>query len=160
MSKTVTFVPAHIAADINDSAEFEEGVVSGITIGISIRHPDEETLFALDDGWYTIKFDDTETPCGGLVMFDINQATYLSRIVSSYEHVVVHCTAGMSRSAAVAKWMSDRLGYELVMHQQGVGTVAHYNKHVYRTLDAANGYDMASYYENLEREQRMMEEWK
>lgn len=67
------------------------------------------------------------------------------------EHIVVHCSVGMSRSAAVAKWFADNKGYGLVMHLEGVGTDKHYNNHVYNTLDACVGKNMAAYYENLER---------
>lgn len=156
--KTVTFVPACVAQTINDTEEFHEGVVNGTTIGISIRHPEDQTLFALDDGWFTYKFDDIETPVAGLVMFDTKMAQSIITTVEIYgiENVIVHCSAGMSRSAAVAKWLADNMGYDLVMHPDGVGTDKHYNKHVYKTMDATVGKDIASYYAELEVMDRMM----
>lgn len=156
--KTVTFVPASVAQVISEDDEFREHVVNGTGIGISIRHPDEPTLFALDDGWFTFVFDDVETPVSGLKMFDIKMAQEIIRVVENYgsEYVVVHCTAGMSRSAAVARWIADNMGYVLELHPDGVGTDKHYNRHVYRTMDACIGKDLATYYENLEMEARMM----
>lgn len=156
--KTVTFIPEHVAIKINESEEFHEGVCNGTTIGISIRHPDDPILFCMDDGWFVFRFDDITTPVSGLVMFDSRMAQGIITTVENYglENVIVHCSAGMSRSAAVAKWLADNKGYELVMHPDGVGTDKYYNKHVYDTLDACIGKNLAAYYENLEREERMM----
>jgi hypothetical protein len=44
------------------------------------------------------------------------------------EGILVHCYAGISRSAAVAKWVSERHG------QSFPAEYAEYNKHVYTTL--------------------------
>lgn len=156
--KSVTFVPAHVAEDINLSDDFHEHVCNGTGIGISIRHPDEPVLFTLDDGWFTFVFDDIELPVSGLKMFDTKMAERILNAVKNHgsEYVVVHCTAGMSRSAAVAKWLADNMGYKLEYHSDGVGTDKHYNRHVYKTMNACVGKDMTAYYENLEREARMM----
>ena len=156
--KTVTFVPAYIAEEINQSSHFHNHICNGTGIGISIRHPDEPTLFSLDDGWFTFVFDDVELPVAGTKMFDMKMASRIINVVENHgsEYVVVHCTAGMSRSAAVARWIAANMNYVLELHPEGVGTDKHYNRHVYRTLNACIGNDLASYYENLEREERMM----
>ena len=157
--KTVTFVPACVAKTISNSDEFFEHVANGTGIGISIRHSDEPVLFSPEDGWFTFVFDDIETPVSGLKMFDINMAQQIIEIVETYgsRYVVVHCTAGMSRSAAVARWIAANMGYVLELHPDGVGTDKHYNRHVYRTMDACIGRDLVTYYENLEMEERMMQ---
>ncbi len=145
---TVTFVPRHVAERVCGEYDFT----------ISIMPPGEEAKITGD--YLTINFDDTELPCAGLVMFDIEMAHKIMGAagvnVDDDGDLLVHCEAGMSRSAAVARWLQDRYGYTLKMHPEGIGTAAHYNRHVYRTLDAADGRDMATYYAELERDARMM----
>lgn len=156
--KRVTFVPRHVAEKINAQEWFEEGVVSGHVAGISIVPPEEGAIFTIDDGWQTFAFDDTETPCAGLVMFDIPAADQIIEFaqMACADTLIIHCEAGMSRSAAVALWLADNLDYELWMHPDDVGTTAHHNRHVYRTLDAATGKDLSAYYAEIERQERMM----
>lgn len=145
---TVTFVPRHVAERICGEFDFT----------ISIMPPGEQADITGD--YIRVNFDDTETPCGGLVMFDVDMALRIIAVSGTYVDddglLLVHCEAGMSRSAAVAKWLEHRHDYELWFHPDGVGTAAHYNRHVYRTLDAADGRDMAAYYADLERQERMM----
>ena len=143
----VTFVPKHVA----------EKICGQYDVVISIMPPGEHADVTGDV--LRLNFDDTETPCAGLEMFDIKMAGSILPIqgrVKGDGSVLVHCEAGMSRSAAVAKWMSDRWAYQLVIHPDGVGTDRFYNRHVYRTMDAASGDDLAAYYSELEREERMM----
>lgn len=145
---TVTFVPRHVAE--RDCGEFD--------FTISIMPPGERASITGD--YLPLNFDDTETPCAGLVMFDVAMALRIIAVSGTYldddGSLLVHCEAGMSRSAAVAMWLRDRHGYDLWLHPDGVGTLAHYNRHVYRTLDAADGRDMAAYHADLERQERMM----
>ena len=146
---SVTFVPRHVAERICGEFDFT----------ISIMPPGERASITGD--YLALNFDDTETPCAGLVMFDVGMALRAMGADTYIEEdgrLLVHCEAGMSRSAAVAKWFSDRYLYEMHMHPEGVGTLAHYNRHVYRTMDAADGRDMAAYYADLERQDRMMGE--
>ncbi|RKQ97097.1 dual specificity protein phosphatase-like protein [Kushneria sinocarnis] len=145
---TVTFVPQCVAEKI--CGEF------GFTI--SIMPPGE--LANINGDYGRLHFDDTETPCPGLVMFDTTMASkaigWAEINVDDGGSLLVHCEAGISRSAAVAQWLADNMGYELVMHPDGIGTTQFYNRHVYRTLDAANGNNMAAWYAEQEMKYRMM----
>lgn len=147
---TVTFVPRHVAEVMEPIAD---------TLLISITHPGD---LADVDEWspnlLCLYFDDIEMPISGHTMFGIglaDHALHQVKCAKGYD-VIVHCEAGMSRSAALAKWLADRRDYQLWLHPEGVGTAVHYNRHVYRTLDAADGRDMAAYYADLERQERMM----
>lgn len=147
---SVTFVPQCVAERVCGEFDFT----------ISVMPPGESA--AITGDYLPIHCDDTETPCAGLAMFDVEQALAIIGVASMLEEdsrLLVHCQAGMSRSAAVAKWFADRMGYTLEIHPEGVGTAQHYNRHVYRTLDAADGRDMAAYYAELERMDRAMEGW-
>ncbi len=147
---TVTFVPRHVAEALEPMPD---------TLLISITHPGD---LADVDEWspnlLCLYFDDIEMPIAGHTMFGMGLADHaLHQVACVKEHdVIVHCEAGMSRSAAFAKWLADNRGYDLWLHPEGIGTAAHYNKHVYRTLDAASGTDMAAYYAELERDAQMM----
>lgn len=67
------------------------------------------------------------------------------------EPIIVHCAMGMSRSAAVAKFVHDYYGYEFDMSKPCFGTTQHHNKLVYETLLLANGVEtLRSYYESLQ----------
>ncbi len=145
---TVTFVPRHVAERICGEYDFT----------ISIMPPGERA--AITGDYIALNFDDTETPCAGLRMFDIEDAIKVIAVSGTYVDddgsLLVHCEAGISRSAAVAMWLQDRHGYDICFHPEGIGTAAHYNRHAYRTLDAADGRDMAAYYADLEWQERMM----
>ena len=147
---SVTFVPRHVAERICGEFDFT----------ISIMPPGERA--AITGDYLPLNFDDTETPCSGLVMFDVEMAHRIIAVSGTYVDddgsLLVHCEAGMSRSAAVAVWLKDNHGYDIWLHPEGIGTVKHYNRHVYRTFDAAIGKDMAAYYADLERQERMMTE--
>lgn len=143
----ITFVPQCVAERICGEFDFT----------ISIMPPGEAANIA--GSFVSINFDDTEMPCAGLVMFDTEMALRVMSVGTNIDDdgsLLVHCQAGMSRSAAVAKWLADHHGYELWMHPEGVGTLAYYNRHVYRTMNAADGKDMAAYYADLEMKERMM----
>lgn len=150
--RTITFVPRAVAQQMNGDGK----------ILVSIVHSDQE-LPKHNEGWNDVSyqvFDDITGASGGLVMFDVGQASDIIKFIDSHDcDVVVHCEAGMSRSAAVAKWISDnREEIKLVHHKDGIGTVAHYNDYVYKTMDASQGNDMASYYQQLE-ENAMKNDW-
>lgn len=151
MAKRVTFVPRTVA---------ETMVPTRDTVLISITHPGD---MADVDHWapllFSFYFDDIVIPISGHKMFDVAMADHLLDCVSISDglDIIVHCEAGMSRSAAVAKWLSERRDYELWMHPDGIGTADHYNRHVYKTLDAADGKDMASYYAEIDRNERAMQ---
>ena len=102
---------------------------------ISISEPDWYPA-NLKQGWHDIlrlEFHDIDQYAEPYVLFDQQQARDIIRFVGNchdggVDGIVVHCKAGISRSAAVAKWIADCYnlafpdGYSL------------YNKHVYRVL--------------------------
>lgn len=150
--RSITFVPRVVA----------QGMQGNGKILISIVHSDQ-SLPEHNQGWRDISyqvFDDITGASGRLVMFDVEQAQEIIEFVDSYKwDIVVHCEAGMSRSAAVAKWFSDnREDVKLIHHREGIGTVGYYNNLVYKTMDASQGNDMASYYQRLE-ENVMKNDW-
>lgn len=124
---------------------------------LSITHPGEFADVDHFESVWRLAFDDIELPISGHTMFDLDMAQGVIRLLKAgYKELVVHCEAGMSRSAAIALW-ADRNGHaELVYTKGALNTAAHYNRHVYRTLDAADGRDMAAYFADLERQERMM----
>ena len=84
-----------------------------------------------------LAFDDVEDYVAGNRLFSITQARSLydwARKVPEGEEVVVHCLAGVSRSAAVAKFMHDHLGFMLLLEYPCCGTLKDYNSHVYGLL--------------------------
>lgn len=145
---SVTFLPRDAAERL--SADFD--------FTVSIMPPGEYAR--IESPRLALSFDDTETPGNGLLMFDVAQANTLLAALDTWMTddgtLLVHCEAGMSRSAAVAQWLADHYGYRLDLHPAGIGTTAHLNRHVYRTLSAATGKDMAAYYAGIERQDRMM----
>lgn len=93
--------------------------------------------YAYDPDWpalLEIQFDDIDTADPGYVVFDQAHARKIIDFITSIKQddqidtVLVHCNAGISRSSAVCKWISDisgcyfPTGYML------------YNKHVYKIL--------------------------
>ena len=102
---------------------------------LSITEPDWYPA-KLKDGWHDIlrlEFHDIDLYTEPYVLFNQQQARDIIRFVGNCHDagvngVVVHCKAGISRSAAVAKWIAENYnlafpdGYTL------------YNKQVYRVL--------------------------
>lgn len=89
----------------------------------------------------TLKFDDIEGYVGPEYRnFDYLDALKVLSFVrdAGSEDIAVHCHAGISRSAAVAKFLSEKMGYELVYHAMGSDTTERYNREVYRTLEIAH----------------------
>jgi predicted protein tyrosine phosphatase len=90
----------------------------------------------LKAGWLHVlrlKFDDIQVPLPGRRLFNREDARWLiyfiDEIASEVDHVVVHCTHGMSRSPAIAKFISERFDLG-----NGFRNTPDYNRHVYRTL--------------------------
>lgn len=102
---------------------------------ISISEPDYYPA-NLQPGWHSVlrlEFDDIVETRDPYVLFTHQQARVIIEFVRechirSCEGILVHCKAGVSRSAAVAKWVSEKhhlafpAGYDL------------YNRHVYAVL--------------------------
>ncbi|QKE38982.1 hypothetical protein [Ferrovum myxofaciens] len=107
---------------------------------ISLSEWGSETA-KLKDGWYAVlrqEFHDIdqEMPDEPYVLFSEDQAREMIRFVETVEAngidgILVHCRAGISRSAAVAKWIAGR--YDLPF-PEGYSL---YNKHVFRVLLSA-----------------------
>lgn len=92
-------------------------------------------------GWnavHRLEFHDIEVemPDEPYVLLDELQAqelvNFVRSVASEVEGIIVHCRAGISRSAAVAKWIAET--YEIEFNHE----YPHYNKHVYRLLVEAN----------------------
>lgn len=66
-----------------------------------------------------------------------------------YSHFIIHCFAGISRSAAVAKWINDYLELDIEKYNK----YTQHNKHVYDTLCAVSGVEnINNYYRDMENE--------
>jgi predicted protein tyrosine phosphatase len=92
----------------------------------------------LKEGWHSIlrlEFDDIDVPEEPCQMFSEQQAREIIAFAQDLQNadrrctgVLVHCTAGISRSAAIAKWLADR--YQLPFPEK----YSLYNKLVYQVL--------------------------
>jgi predicted protein tyrosine phosphatase len=90
----------------------------------------------LQHGWHDILrlgFDDIDHHVDGYVMCGEFHARAIIEFVTrcndeKVEGILVHCYAGISRSAAVAKWIAERHGLSFPADYD------EYNKHVYTTL--------------------------
>lgn len=108
---------------------------------ISITEPSSFLGFAdLKEGWFEVlrtEFDDVDpATCSDQSnkFMSIHQARVIARFVDSVapnvSAIMVHCKAGVSRSAAVAKWIAERYGLPFDHHYK------YYNQHVYKLLDS------------------------
>lgn len=125
----------HVIFTGRDQAEASAGWPHWAVISISGLNP-----ASLKNGWHSVlrlEFDDIDTPEEPYILFSDTQANqvidFVQAVRDSYEveGILVHCQAGISRSAAVAKWIAER--YKLPFNEQYML----YNKHVYRTLREA-----------------------
>ena len=91
----------------------------------------------LKEGWHSVlrlEFDDIDTEEEPYILFNEAHANRIIEFVTEVrdgheiEGILVHCQAGISRSAAVAKWIAER--YQLPFPNK----YSLYNKHVYRVL--------------------------
>lgn len=108
---------------------------------ISISEPNSFLGLAdLREGWFEVlrmEFDDVDPDtCRDLSnkFMTIHQAHVIAAFVDSVapnvSSIMVHCKAGVSRSAAVAKWIAERYGLPFDHHYK------YYNQHVYKLLDS------------------------
>jgi hypothetical protein len=95
-----------------------------------------ERRVPLKKGWaYMLRlcFDDIEVPRLGRKLFSEEDADkvidFLDKVEGKVDHVVVHCTHGLSRSPAIARYISQR-------HDLSNGFDNHmtFNRHVFETL--------------------------
>jgi len=90
----------------------------------------------LKAGWLHVlrlRFDDIQVPMAGRKLFSEKDAEwliyFLDEIAEEVDHVVVHCTHGLSRSPAIAKFISKKFDLS-----NGYRNALNYNRHVYETL--------------------------
>jgi len=94
----------------------------------------------LQKGWWDIlrlEFDDIVEQEEPYKRFSEGQARQIIEFVmrcnsEETEGLIVHCNAGVSRSAAVAKWVSEKYGLGFPRDYEK------YNKYVYRLLKQEN----------------------
>ena len=147
--KTVTFYSAQDASIVDDPRNV-----------ISIGSPGDERVFACEHKrLHVVDFDDVEGFVGsdGLHPFTLEQAREILAFVDQCgdEPILVHCQAGMSRSAAVALFLAREKGYLLDVKPPCIGHTQYHNRHVYDTLHGAAGGSLAAYYAELELADRM-----
>lgn len=106
-------------------------------------HDISEPPADLQPGWkdrLTLCFHDADEGTLGLTLFNRQMAQQILEFVekhaSTTEQLVVHCQMGVSRSAAVAIFLSEVLELPCYMGDLRVSfaTYKNYNKLVYRTL--------------------------
>jgi predicted protein tyrosine phosphatase len=115
-----------------DQAEASTGWPHWSVISISGLNP-----AVLKDGWHSVlrlEFDDIDVGEEPHILFNESHAErvidFVTAVQESHEveGILVHCQAGVSRSAAVAKWIAERYGMPFPAKYML------YNKHVYRVL--------------------------
>ncbi len=89
----------------------------------------------LQEGWHSIlrlEFHDIDAELEPYDLFSEVQARRIIQFVKEIEPevsgILVHCRAGISRSAAVAKWIAETYGLRFPE------SYSLYNKHVYKML--------------------------
>lgn len=101
-----------------------------------------------------LEFDDVEGFVGsdGFTVFSHIEARQIHAFIEQCagEPIIVHCQAGMSRSAAVAKFIADKRWYTLDMSPPCLGTDRFYNRHVYRALNLQDAGSLSAYYAEME----------
>ena len=115
------------------SAEGKDGFATWAVISIS--EPDYYPA-NLQEGWHSVlrlEFHDVDAAFGEYTVFSESNAKSIIEFArkaheGACEGIMVHCKAGISRSAAVAKWIAER--YELPFNH---GYML-YNKLIYRML--------------------------
>lgn len=132
--KEVIFMSQQQAEEIDPSC------LLGKKIIISITDPGE---FAnLQDGWddvLRLQFNDIDFQILDYTLFSDKQAEYIKNFLynnSDFDLCVVHCYAGISRSAAVAKYISERFNLYYPKNY------ALYNKFVYAKLNGFSKNDL------------------
>jgi len=112
----------------------------------------DEMYRLLDNSNFTIvAFQDSDDQKG---ITDLQANLLLNFIERNHnKNFLVHCFAGVSRSGAVAKFINEfyECGNFYLEDYKG------YNRRVFNKLRAAAGTDLASYYEELEKQYRMAE---
>jgi hypothetical protein len=128
-------------ATIERARHYSEADLTGLAghsqVGvISITEPDKYVKLLDDDSWpfiLRLYFHDIDKQWQNYVLFTEEQADQIIDFLKEHEDdmtgVYTHCAAGISRSAAVTRFVADLYG---LFFDEKKGRF--YNKHVYRTL--------------------------
>jgi predicted protein tyrosine phosphatase len=123
-------------------AEAEQTPGKDNWVVISVTQPSEPHA-SLKPGWRAIlrlKFHDTDDEASILAVFSIEQARALVAFVEEHAlgavGVLVHCHAGVSRSAAIARFIGER--YAVESFAKRYASYTRHNKLVYRRLRAVS----------------------
>jgi predicted protein tyrosine phosphatase len=147
--KTVKFYSAVDASKVSEPTNLISIGSAGDWWAVGCEHKD----------LLRVEFDDVEGFVGsnGFDVFTHVMAGKIQEFAKKHaeEDILVHCQAGMSRSAAVAKWISEKHGHELDLSPPCLGTDRHYNRHVYGTLRMKDADNMSAYYAELELADRL-----
>ena len=113
---------------------------------ISIMNTEDllEDYFNLNDTWSNrirLTFDDINEPVDGFNLFSYDQAKLLLKIVldeqlnvkREYDNIIIHCTAGVSRSAAIALFFNQLQQQTTITDLSRFGWSC-FNSHVFVTL--------------------------
>ena len=128
MIKTVCFIAQNVAETIDPDYS---------TAMISIRSPGFEVKLQPDwNHLHISEFNDIDTKMYPWKLFDKEQARamidFLDNLPDHVDAVIVHCEAGISRSAAVALFIQDYYGASLTLSFRDTSM---HNRHVRRTLE-------------------------
>lgn len=146
--KTVSFYSAVDASKVSEPTRVISIGSKGDWYSFACEH--EDVL--------RIEFDDVEGFVGssGFDVFTHIDADKIQEFCRRHsdKSILVHCLAGMSRSAAVARWISEKHGHLLDLSPPCIGTDRHYNRHVYGTLRMKDADNLSAYYAELELAER------
>ena len=121
-------------------------------ISISDTSYEYEEMLGLLDGlnFAASAFQDTDDEDGMSPLQAKQILHYINN--NANKKFIVHCYMGISRSGAIAKFINEYLDRGIWYLEDYSG----YNRRVFNQLMAAAGMSLASYYEELEKQDRMM----
>lgn len=123
----VTFIPRQFVSQLTGEYSL-----------LSIGDPGQLDEFAkTNPERHRLEIDDVEELIdNSYVMFDYLKALKVLVWIEDQgdKDIVIHCEAGISRSAAIAKFMVEHLGYTLKPHGDLSTDLARYNTLVFRQL--------------------------
>lgn len=137
--KYVQFLPkAYVESKLHDAEKD--------AILISITEPGEADVIpcvplraVLRLKFHDVDVSASENSDSAFTLFDVQMARQIENFVDQFSeasHIIVHCHAGISRSAAVALYLGDKLQIPVFNTSAKVNASQYgiYNKHVFRVL--------------------------